>query len=237
MRVISIISAGLLVMACLFGCGKKSTLEGTVIDGKRQPMAGVRIVAKQLQHTKAPEATTGLDGKFRLEKLNPATEYELVPYLDTNTRSHSLKITSAVEGKNMTLPYPISILFIPTKDGLLVQDAGTGLSYVRDAGKGGKMGWQAAMNMAKQFNYAGFSDWRLPTKGELKSLSMYGGEIPAAGLNNDVFTNVQAECYWSSDINDTNKLFAWTINMSNGSLESKNMGEFSCSVWPVRSGK
>jgi hypothetical protein len=99
------------------------------------------------------------------------------------------------------------------------------------------MDWDAAMSKAKQFNFAGYSDWRLPTKFELLSLAMYGGKTPTVNLNNDAFKNVQAECYWSSDINEANKVFAWAINMADGTKVNDNKTAFKYSVWFVRSEK
>lgn len=237
MRAISVILAGFMLIAFLLGCGKKSVLEGKVIDGSNQPMAGVKVVAKPVLNTKALESTTGTDGKFRFEKLNAVSEYELVPYLDTKTSSRSLKIESAPAGQTKILPQPLPILFVPSKDGLLVRDTGTGVVWVRDASSGGKMDWDAAMSKAKQSSFAGFTDWRLPTKFELKSLAMYAGKTPAENLNKDAFTNVQPGCYWSSDINDANKVFAWAVNMADGKMVNDNKAAFSYYVWLVRSGK
>jgi hypothetical protein len=200
-------------------------------------MAGMRIIAKQTQQSKQLETTTGADGKFRFEKLNAASEYELIPYLDTTIKSRSLKTESAPKGQTKLLSQPLPVLFIPSKDGQLVRDVSTGLFWIRDAATGGKMDWDAAMSKAKQFNFAGFSDWRLPTKNELRSLAMYGGKTPAVNLNNDAFTNVQAECYWSSDINDANKIFAWAVNMADGKMVNDNKTEYKYSVWLVRSDK
>jgi hypothetical protein len=36
---------GVLAVLLLFGCGKKSGLEGKIVDGKGQPLANVTIVA------------------------------------------------------------------------------------------------------------------------------------------------------------------------------------------------
>jgi hypothetical protein len=237
MRVTTILLAGLLLIACLPGCGKKSALEGKVVDGKDQPMAGVRVVAKQLQTGKGQfESTTGADGTFRFVKLVPATEYELIPYLDANIKSRSLKTMSALEGQTKILTNFLPLLFVPSKDGLLVRDTSSGLVWIRDAGKGGTIDWQAAINMSKQFSYAGFSDWRLPTRNELRSIAAYGGEIPADTLNNDAFTNVQAGCYWSS--NDEGSNFnAWAVNMVDGKSVNNMKSTKSYHTWLVRSGK
>jgi len=228
---------GIIFMACLSGCGKKSVIEGVVADGKGQPMAGVKVVAQQEQHTKQLEATSGVDGSFRIEKLQASSEYKLVPYLGAVMLSRPVVIETPPGGQTKKMPQPLSIIFVPSKDGLLVNDTGTGLMWLRDAGKVGQMNWDAAMDKAKQFNYAGFSDWRLPTKNELRSLAMYAGKTPAENLNKEAFTNVQAGYYWSSDINAANKIFAWAVNMADGKPVNDNKTGFKYSVWLVRSGK
>lgn len=238
MKITKIILIGFLLVACLCGCGQKSALEGKVIDGKAQPLAGVRVVAKQVKSDNGQfEITTGADGVFKFEKLAAASEYELIPYLDANTKSRSIMAESAPAKQTKKLPQPLPILFIPSPDGLLVRDTTSGLLWLRDAGKVGKMNWDAAMAKAKQFNYAGFSDWRLPTKVELRTLAAYGGQIPAETLNKETFTNVQAAGYWTSDINDANKAFAWAVNMADGKMVNDNKIDFSYHVWMVRAGK
>jgi hypothetical protein len=237
MRVTNVIITGLMLMACLLGCSKKSALEGKVVDGKDQPLAGVRVVAKQLQTGKSQfEAATGADGIFRFKKLDPATDYELVPYLDANIKSRSLKTGSAPVGQTKIMTNLLPILFVPSRDGLLVHDTSSGLVWVRDAGKGGIMDWQAAMNMTKTFSYAGFSDWRLPTRDELRGVAAYGGKIPAETLNNDAFTHVQTGCYWSSSDEGSN-LNAWAVNMVDGNKVSNIKTTNSYHVWMVRQGQ
>src|SRR6266571_4239727 len=116
MRVANAILTGFMLLACLFGCGRKSALEGKVIDGKGEPMSGVRVVAKKVQRAIGCgqlEVTTGSDGVFKFGKLCPATEYELIPYLGTNIKSRSLKTESAPGGLTKVLPQPLPILFVP----------------------------------------------------------------------------------------------------------------------------
>jgi hypothetical protein len=228
---------GFMLAASLCGCGKKSTLEGKVIDGTGKPMAGVRVVAKQAQQEKGDaEITTGADGAFKLEKVSATTEYELIPYLDTVSKGRSIKVESAPEGKIKKLDNPILVFFAPSKDGLLVRDTGNGLLWVKDAGKVGKMDWNAATNAAKQFNFAGFSDWRLPTKNELRTVAAYGGKIPADKLNSDVFSNVQPDSYWSGN-DEGNNLFAWAVSMKDGKVVNDNKSTTKNLVWLVRQGQ
>ena len=74
----------------VFGCGKKSGLEGKVVDEKGAPVANVKIIAKQVQPIKGYEqfeATTGSDGKFSFGKLFPTSEYILLPRYEDWTKA------------------------------------------------------------------------------------------------------------------------------------------------------
>ncbi|MBC8427233.1 MAG: DUF1566 domain-containing protein [Deltaproteobacteria bacterium] len=74
-----------LMVLSVTGCGKKSGLEGKVVDGKGKPMANVKIIAKQVQPIKGYEqfeAVTGSDGVFHFKKLFPTSEYVLIPWFD-----------------------------------------------------------------------------------------------------------------------------------------------------------
>ena len=73
----------ILMVFVVSGCGKKSGLEGKVLDCKGQPIAHVKIIAKQVQPIKGYEqfeSTTGADGSFSFKKLFPTSEYILFPW-------------------------------------------------------------------------------------------------------------------------------------------------------------
>lgn len=236
MTLVRTLLVGCLLSVVLVGCGKKSTLEGNVVDGTGKALAGIRVVARQVPQEKGgTEVTTGADGAFRLDKLSASTEYELIPYLDATSKGRSIKAESAPAGQIRKMPNPLLVLFIPSKDGLLVRDTSSGLLWVKDAGKSGKMDWNAAVRLAHQFSFAGFSDWRLPTKNELRTFAAYGGKNPAERLNSEAFSNVQADGYWSSN-DEGNNLFAWAVNMKDGKVVDDNKASTSYYVWLVRQG-
>jgi len=83
----------------------------------------------------------------------------------------------------------------------------------------GKSTWTSACNMCEQLRLGGFSDWRLPTQGELAIL--YNERYEIGGF--ETFNNTQ---YWSSTpdvigggfyvcLNFTNGNFGRHLNMSN----------------------
>ena len=235
MRLVKILTVLCMMVGCLFGCGPKSKVEGTVIDGKAKPLAGIRVVAKNVKTgNEQHEVTTAADGKFTFAKIDAETEYEFIPYLDSKSKGRSLTSKTAPKGQAMVLPQVLPILFAPTKDGLLVGNTISGLLWIKDAAKGGEMDWQAAMELPKKFSLAGFSDWRLPTKDELRALAAYGGVKPAETLNNEMFANVKPDSYWTSN-DEGNNSYAWAVNMADGKY-SDDLKTTKHQVWLVRSG-
>ena len=127
-----------------------------------------------------------------------------------------------------------------------VKDKRTGLIWTRDANLG-KRDWKGAFELVKELNskkYAGFKDWRLPSKDEVKSLGDYARGLgydsstdtrrPYQLFNQMGFYEVQAGGYWSGTENDNDN--AWNVNMNNGNVNNNNKDNDNY-VWPVRSGE
>lgn len=173
MRVSSVLTVCLMVfiMACLFGCGKKSGLEGKVVNGKGMPLAGVKVVAKMSQPVKGYEqfeSITGSDGVFKFAKLFPTSAYQLITYPDGANQNLSIKIESGPEGQTKILPDSISIRFSFSKDGATALDTNTGLMWVTNANVAGRgMPWDTANKWVRSLDIGGHKDWRLPNWEEL----------------------------------------------------------------------
>jgi hypothetical protein len=116
-----------------------------------------------------------------------------------------------------------------------VTDNLTGLMWVR-APSNVLTTWINALTSAEGLTLCGFSDWRLPNVNELESLVNGESVSPAAFLNTQGFSGVQAGRYWSSSSLAGNTGDAWVIDMSDGSLpgDGKSDSRF---VWPVRAGQ
>jgi hypothetical protein len=231
----------MVAMVCLFGCGKKSGLEGKLVDGKGKPMAGAKVVAKQVQPIKGYEqfeATTGTDGGFKFDKLFPASAYELITYSDGSTKSLSIKTESGLEGQTKILPDPITIRLQFSKDGATVLDTKTGLMWAQNANiVGRKMKWTEALAWAKGLDIGGHKNWRVPSQDELEQFKkLAGNEKPFEYFTNMGFKNVQADLYWTATIGGW--IGAWVVGMEdkrtygNG---SEKVDDYY--VWPVRSGQ
>jgi hypothetical protein len=129
-----------------------------------------------------------------------------------------------------------------------VTDVLTGLMWTKDANlPNGTMDWYWAldyverMNAGKHTNY-GYTDWRLPNRKELQSLTDYSRHNPALPADHP-FTNVQTDYYWSSTSHAEDSydlysypFFAWIVYMYSGYVDDEDKG-LSCGVWPVRGGR
>ncbi|MCI5219842.1 MAG: DUF1566 domain-containing protein [Candidatus Electrothrix sp. LOE2] len=115
-----------------------------------------------------------------------------------------------------------------TKTGLMWKRCSEGLSGVNcEDGKAKEYTWNDAVERFKNVEYAGYSDWRLPTIDELKTL-MYcskgadkdgwcndGSERPT--INQQAFPNTETfSVVWSGSPNAGNSDYAWHVDFSVG---------------------
>jgi hypothetical protein len=116
-----------------------------------------------------------------------------------------------------------------------VTDNLTGLMWVRSPSTTPDT-WANALTAANGLTLCGFSDWRLPNVNELESLVNSEVANPAAYLNAQGFSNVQAFYYWSSSSYAGSPANAWFVLLSGGYVF---VGDKSNSyyVWPVRAGQ
>lgn len=138
-------------------------------------------------------------------------------------------------------------------NGDCVTDNLTGLMWAKDGNLLGAGTWGssttagtaqykvAQMNTnssATGYHLCGYSDWRLPNINELSSLVNYAAtqsvSNPAAWLNNQGFTNVQADFYWSSTAFSASN--AWLVGFLDGYSGFSDTGS-AYYVWPVRGGQ
>ena len=124
------------------------------------------------------------------------------------------------------------------RDRWMYTDPQTGLMWPRNGNIAGKeMTWSDAMSWAKNLNYGGYNDWRLPTKEEFEAFSKRGGNKPSEWYNANGFNAVQSSYYWSATTYANDADFAWIVSVGSGVVGSYDKAYNSFYVWPVRSGQ
>ncbi|MBI5640222.1 MAG: DUF1566 domain-containing protein [Nitrospirae bacterium] len=218
------ISFAVIAVFFLTGCaGKKAGIEGQVVDGKGGPMANVKITARQTEPVRGYEhfeTVTDQEGRFSFKAVHPSSEYSII----INPEGAGVRIEKIMSGaENLTsrLSLPVMIRFLATSEGIIT-DSKTGLQWVPDPGRG--MTWHDAKKYVRGLKTAELTDWRLPTRSELRSLSPLDPTFP---LDNC--------CVWTAETKDAEK--AWYLNVFRTFEETAFMHNNSYSVLAVRSPK
>lgn len=129
---------------------------------------------------------------------------------------------------------------------LTIKDNRNGLVWTRNANLANReMNWYEAHEFIKRINaekYAGYSDWRLPSKEELESLAKRGKLIQekikegilSLKFNRIGFNNVQTY-YWSNTADTADG--AYFLRMDPGHVDHNLRKSDPINVWPVSSGQ
>jgi len=131
-----------------------------------------------------------------------------------------------------------------------VLDQGTGLVWTRSANSAGKeLEWRGDDNVyafilkMNSGNYAGYADWRVPTKEEMSSLIQYTKSKgydplkhetwPYQQLSSLGFTDVRDYDYWTSTRKSADEM--WVADLASGQIQPKSDTKLYY-LWPVRGG-
>jgi uncharacterized protein (TIGR02145 family) len=142
-----------------------------------------------------------------------------------------------------------------TKTKLMWKKCSEGQSGNHCSGKGKRYSWKDAMQRFKHVSFAGYNNWRMPTRKELRTLVYCSNGIPqkeawdytcsgknkrkgdyqAPTIKSNAFPNVGKDAwYWSSSPNAGNSNVAWYVSFSYGNGSYKY---YKGSVRLVRSGQ
>jgi outer membrane protein OmpA-like peptidoglycan-associated protein len=202
----------LLIGIFFFGCGgKKSGIEGKVVDGQGQPISGLAVIIKQVQPVKGYEqfeVTTGSDGIFRFPGVMPVSEYVVSLSTDKWKTKVTTKVTSGTEGQTLVLNNPIFVRFNIMRDGSII-DTKTGLQWLIYTGT--DLSFENVLNSVKNIREGGFNDWRIPTMAEIASLQE---KATASGFLSEIDATHEACCVWTGEPNSEN--IEWTFYIDDG---------------------
>ena len=102
------------------------------------------------------------------------------------------------------------------------------------------MTWDYAVAGAADLTVAGYTDWRLPNRSELRSLCNYGSSNSVVWLNDQAFDWIQTFYYWTSTPYPVGTTYAWIVFMTQAQvlLEYKVPSPtFRKPAWYVRGGR
>jgi len=99
-----------------------------------------------------------------------------------------------------------------------VTDTITGLMWQQATD--GERNWETAISSCEGLTLAGYDDWRLPNRRELRSIADYSRTAPA--INTTYFPDTLSSYYWSSTTDAYNTDRAWNVSFYNGFMDFRN---------------
>jgi hypothetical protein len=169
-------------------------------------------------------------------KMSTVIQTDQFTCFDETGRQIPCKATGQDGELRCGIPWP-KPRFLPKGD--LVEDAVTGLSWIRDAGIFEfPMTWHEAHRSIAEMNRdqtSGYDDWRIPYRNEIFGLVSHTNINPALPAAHP-FVNVFAGYYWTATPCARLPDQAWYVHLG-GARVQRGIKQGSYMVWPVRGGK
>jgi len=195
-----------------------TTITGKAINWQGKATANITVVARQIQAVPGYEqfeTITGADGSFRFEKLFPEAGYRfMLKATDGPVTEMREMQTGYMQQSGQLSGILTPVRFISSNGALL--DTKTGLQWTPDLMKR-DITWDEAKEYVAQLNYGGFSDWRLPTRAELKSL--YDPSIKADYKIDSMF-QLSNYWVWTEELVSNDSSSAWHVGFTKGNENS-----------------
>ena len=171
------------------------------------------------------------------ERLSPAIDPVLFPsasssmYWSASTDAVSTNFLWGVDFYTGQLAiagtaneYPVRCVRNGAAGSPTLTDNGNGTVFDRSSGlmwqqaEGGEGNWDEALTFCEDLDLAHYTDWRLPTVKELRSLIDEGRSQPA--LDTGYFPEAAAAAYWSSTNYIPNAFSVWKVDFRDGIVNS-----------------
>ncbi len=123
--------------------------------------------------------------------------------------------------------------FVDNQDGTVL-DRQTGLMWLKNGQSTlGAITWKEAGAFCDGLQYAGYSDWRLPTKKEWVTIVDVSNQSPALPLKSPFENVVTFLDYWTGNDHAYGPGYAWAVNLYYGKKKFLGKKKYAF-AWPVR---
>ena len=185
-------------------------VEGKIVDLRDQPLGNVKIIATQVSPIKGYEqfeTTTQNDGTFIFNQLFPDSEYMLYMHGEGETVLQEVRVQTGLEEQRVLMP-PLKLQFVSSTEGIIT-DTLTGLMWVPAPDR--EVTWDQANAYVRNLRLGGYSDWRLPTRSELRSLNEASEQYnPSSDSTFNPAFRLTTCCPWSSEVEGPDR--AWSFH-------------------------
>jgi hypothetical protein len=195
------------------------------------------IDSRQLQREQEKRKVREREARERLARIEE--EIEEAEQKKRQIEEDIAELRAAYEGMKKNLA--VEAIFEPSKDRLIVRRDGTVVDratkrmWLKDANYPMRgMSWEEAVKYCEELTYAGYKDWRLPSRREWEVLIGKDTGIDMVFPGGHPFENIVVHAsYWSSTPNPPGHAYTYSVNVVSGSVESLKI-ERTGYVWPVR---
>jgi hypothetical protein len=196
------------------------------------------IKAKELEEKDKQEKL--LSDQKAAERLEEERKLAEKKQADAQARQKRLadeRLAAEEERTNRQIEKKLKESGLLIENGVII-DNSSGLMWPANANLNGQMMYKPAIRWIDKLNYAGYSDWRMPSSSELETISKYGSDVL-----NKIVTNLQKGCYWSTTKNGSSLFHKHCVDVI-GNYVSYDDYQFHAekdegrehNIWPVRGG-